>query len=102
MVLEVQDDNFFCNVVVNNLLLNLTVNKLLLDLIVNNLLLDLILNDLLELVRKEALHWGWNEQLVGTFSPRTFIPSVLCTVDRTVCHLGYIKTGGMALCVAEP
>ena len=51
MVLEVQDDNFFCNVVVNNLLLNLTVNKLLLDLIVNNLLLDLILNDLLELVR---------------------------------------------------
>ena len=65
MVLEVQDDNFFCNVVVNNLLLNLTVNKLLLDLIVNNLLLDLILNDLLELVRKEALHWGWNEQLVG-------------------------------------
>ena len=48
MVLEVQDDNFFCNVVVNNLLLNLTVNKLLLDLIVNNLLLDLILNDLLE------------------------------------------------------
>lgn len=58
MVLEVQDDNFFCNVVVNNLLLNLTVNKLLLDLIVNNLLLDLILNDLLELVRKEALHWG--------------------------------------------
>ena len=57
MVLEVQDDNFFCNVVVNNLLLNLTVN---------NLLLDLILNDLLELVRKEALHWGWNEQLIRT------------------------------------
>ena len=66
MVLEVQDDNFFCNVVVNNLLLNLTVNKLLLDLIVNNLLLDLILNDLLELVRKETLHWGWNEQLIRT------------------------------------
>ena len=57
MVLKVQDDNFFRNVVINNLLLNLTVN---------NLLLDLILNDLLELVRKEALHWGWNEQLIRT------------------------------------
>ena len=88
MVLEVQDDNFFCNVVVNNLLLNLTVNKLLLDLIVNNLLLDLILNDLLERHCPEGGTALGMERTIdpnigktGTFSPRTFVPSVLCTVS---------------------